>query len=107
MEDTVLGLLSGEKALRLEPRLWSHFLQQRQRRGHMLWSWTAPMRHCPDVLRFWARSQRVTEPLLPWRGAHHFEHGEHVEFLSASRNIPGVGRPGRDGLRQPKCFEIT
>ncbi len=25
MEDTVLGLLSGEKALRLEPRLWSHF----------------------------------------------------------------------------------
>jgi hypothetical protein len=83
------------------------FLQQRQRRGHILWSWTAPMRHCPDVLRFRARSQRATEPLLPWRGAHHFEHREHVEFLSASRNIPGVGRPGRDGLRQPKCFEIT
>jgi hypothetical protein len=40
------------------------------------------MRHCPDVLRFRARSQRATEPLLPWRGAHHFEHREHVEFLA-------------------------
>jgi hypothetical protein len=106
MEDTVLGLLSGEKALRLEPRLWSHFFATTPTaRSHTLEldRADAALPGCFEV----PGAVPKKEPLLPWRGAHHFEHREHVEFLSASRNIPGVGRPGRDGLRQPKCFEIT